>query len=205
MRAVLATLLVAWSLPAAAQTQPQVTADPEELQVLRVLQRIETALATSDRAAWMALVSVNADPDVAGRVLRRRRAARRDPRGGARARPRAARRRPAGRRLPADRRGVRRERPARPALHLAARHPPAGRHDGGRRRDRHAVADRRPRSAVAGRRAAPPRPRSRAPLRGAGLRPHLGGLRAAAAGRATCSSPTPPRASPRWCCSATAR
>ena len=67
VRAVLATLLVAWSLPAPAQTQPPVTAlDPEELQVLRVLQRIETALSTSDRAAWLALISVNADPDVAG-------------------------------------------------------------------------------------------------------------------------------------------
>ena len=65
MRAVLATLLVAWSLPAAAQPPPQ-PPDPEELQVLRVLQRIETSLATSDRAAWMALISANADPDLAG-------------------------------------------------------------------------------------------------------------------------------------------
>ncbi len=65
MRAVLATLLVAWSLQAAAQPPPQAP-DPEELQVLRVLQRIETSLATSDRAAWMALVSANADADLAG-------------------------------------------------------------------------------------------------------------------------------------------
>ncbi len=65
MRAVLATLLVAWTLPAIAQP-PAAPPDPEELQVVRVLQRIETALATSDRAAWLSLISSNADPDVAG-------------------------------------------------------------------------------------------------------------------------------------------
>ena len=65
MRAVLAILLVAWTLPATAQP-PAAPPDPEELQVLRVLQRIETALATSDRAAWLSLVSPNADPDAAG-------------------------------------------------------------------------------------------------------------------------------------------
>ena len=65
MRAVLATLLVAWTLPATAQPAlPPL--DPEELQVVRVLQRIETALATSDRAAWLSLISTNADPDAAG-------------------------------------------------------------------------------------------------------------------------------------------
>ena len=89
-----------------------------------------------------------------------RRAARRDPGGGARARSRAARRRAARRRLSADRRGLPRERPARPAVDLAARHPPAGRHGGGGRRHRDAVADRRPRAAVAGGRAASPGPRT---------------------------------------------
>jgi hypothetical protein len=65
MRAVLAVLLVACSFPAGAQT-PAAAPDPEELQVLRVLQQIETALATSDRTAWLSLISANGDPDVAG-------------------------------------------------------------------------------------------------------------------------------------------
>ena len=65
MRAVLAILLVAWTLPATAQPALP-PPDPEELQVVRVLQRIETALATSDRAAWLSLISTNADPDAAG-------------------------------------------------------------------------------------------------------------------------------------------
>ena len=145
-------------------------------------------------------------PTAAGEFFDAVGAARRDPRRRARARSRAARRRAAGRRLPADRRGLHRERAARPALHLAPRHPPSDRRRGsagetparrgassptsGCRRSTRCTAWR---STASGRYIAQ------------GLRPHVGRLRAAAAGRRRCSSPTPPRASPRWCCSATAR
>ena len=40
--------------------------DPEELQILRLLQRVEGALVAGDCSAWLALVSVNADADAAG-------------------------------------------------------------------------------------------------------------------------------------------
>jgi hypothetical protein len=63
--AVVAALFLAGSVPATAQA-PIPPPTLEELQVLRLLQRIETALSTSDRAAWLSLISVNADPDVAG-------------------------------------------------------------------------------------------------------------------------------------------
>lgn len=64
-RAVLAVVLTLWSVAAVAQPAMP-PPDPEELQVLRALQQIETALGTSDRAAWLALISANADPDAAG-------------------------------------------------------------------------------------------------------------------------------------------
>ena len=63
----LATVLVLWTLPAFA-SQPAAP-DPEELQVLRTLQQIETALTSNDKAAWMALVSVNADADSASQFF----------------------------------------------------------------------------------------------------------------------------------------
>ena len=59
----LAAVLTLWTLPASAR-QPSAP-DAEDLQVLRALQQIETALTSSDKAAWMALVSVNADADAA--------------------------------------------------------------------------------------------------------------------------------------------
>ena len=61
----MAALLLAGSPPATART-PIPPPTLEELQVLRLLQRIETALSTSDRAAWLSLISANADPDLAG-------------------------------------------------------------------------------------------------------------------------------------------
>ncbi len=65
MRAVLATLLVAWSLPATAQP-PAAPPDPEELQVLRVLQHIEFG-AGDQRPRGVAVAHLaNADPDAAG-------------------------------------------------------------------------------------------------------------------------------------------
>ncbi|MEP7117389.1 MAG: M1 family aminopeptidase [Acidobacteriota bacterium] len=60
----LVAVLMLWALPAFAR-QPAAP-DPEELQLLRALQQIETALTSSDKAAWMALVSVNADAADAG-------------------------------------------------------------------------------------------------------------------------------------------
>ena len=65
-RAVLARLLVALSSPAALAQPAVPPLDAEELQVLRVLQQIESAVSTSDRAAWLSLISANADPDAAG-------------------------------------------------------------------------------------------------------------------------------------------
>ncbi|MGD9903568.1 MAG: M1 family aminopeptidase [Vicinamibacterales bacterium] len=62
--AVLTMALLAATAPLHAQPVPPL--DPEELQILRVLQRIETALSTSDRDGWLALISTNADPDAAG-------------------------------------------------------------------------------------------------------------------------------------------
>ncbi len=59
----LAAVLMLWTLPAFARQTSAL--DPEDLQVLRALQQIETALTSSDKAAWMALVSVNADADAA--------------------------------------------------------------------------------------------------------------------------------------------
>ncbi|MGE4082324.1 MAG: M1 family aminopeptidase [Vicinamibacterales bacterium] len=65
LRAVLTIAVLAWTPPL--QAQPAIPPlDPEELQLLRVLQRVETALSTSDRAAWLSLISNNADPDAAG-------------------------------------------------------------------------------------------------------------------------------------------
>jgi Peptidase family M1 domain len=59
----LAAVLWSWTLPAFAR---QIAApDPEDLQVLRTLQQIETALTANDKAGWMALVSVNADAGAA--------------------------------------------------------------------------------------------------------------------------------------------
>lgn len=59
----LAAALVLWALPAFAQPAAP---DPDELLIARLLQRIETALAANDRAAWLSLISVNADADAAG-------------------------------------------------------------------------------------------------------------------------------------------
>ena len=59
----LVAVLMLWALPASARQA--VAPDLEELQVLRALQQIETALTSSDKAAWMGLVSVNADADAA--------------------------------------------------------------------------------------------------------------------------------------------
>ena len=59
----LAAVLMLWALPASAR-QPSAP-DPDELQVLRTLQQIETALIAGDKASWMSLVSVNADTDAA--------------------------------------------------------------------------------------------------------------------------------------------
>ena len=65
MRAILAAVMTVWSVAAVAQ--PAVPPlDAEELQVLRVLQQIEVAVSTSDRAAWLSLISANADLDAAG-------------------------------------------------------------------------------------------------------------------------------------------
>ncbi len=66
-RALLAAVLMLWTLPASAG-QPS-TPDAEDLQVLRALQQVETALTSSDKAAWMALVSVNADGDAASQFF----------------------------------------------------------------------------------------------------------------------------------------
>ena len=63
----LAAVLMLWTLPAFAG-QPAAP-DPEELQVLRTLQQIETALTSNDKAGWMALVSVNADADSASQFF----------------------------------------------------------------------------------------------------------------------------------------
>lgn len=63
-QAVLAAVLVAWALPAGAQ-QPDAP-DPDELSIARLLQRIETALVSSDRGAWLSLISTNADASAAG-------------------------------------------------------------------------------------------------------------------------------------------
>ncbi len=59
----LAAVLTAWALPADAR-QPDAP-DPEELLLLRTMQRIEMALVASDRDAWLALISTNADPSAA--------------------------------------------------------------------------------------------------------------------------------------------
>ena len=63
----LAIVLVLWT-PSAFAGQPAAP-DQEELQVLRTLQQIETALTSNDKAAWMALVSVNADADSASQFF----------------------------------------------------------------------------------------------------------------------------------------
>ena len=60
----LAVVLVAWTLPAGAR-QPDAP-DPDELLLTRTLQRIETALVSSDKAAWLSLISTNADAGAAG-------------------------------------------------------------------------------------------------------------------------------------------
>ena len=66
VRAVLTTLLIAVTLPVWAQPAVPPPLDPEELQVLRLLQQVETVLATSDRPGWLSLISTNGDPDAAG-------------------------------------------------------------------------------------------------------------------------------------------
>lgn len=59
----LAAALVLWALPVLAQPAEP---DPDELLITRLLQRIETALAANDRAAWLSLISVNGDTGAAG-------------------------------------------------------------------------------------------------------------------------------------------
>jgi Peptidase family M1 domain len=59
----LAAVLTAWAWPALAQ-QPAAP-DPEEALVARMLQRVELALATSDKNAWLGLISTNADQGAA--------------------------------------------------------------------------------------------------------------------------------------------
>jgi hypothetical protein len=64
-RAVL--LAAVWLLSAvSAAAQPAGTPDPEELLLARTLQRIETALLSSDKSAWLSLISTNADAGAAG-------------------------------------------------------------------------------------------------------------------------------------------
>lgn len=60
----LAAVLVTWAAPAFAR-QPDIP-DPEEILLARLIQRIETALVSSDRPAWLALISTNADAGAAG-------------------------------------------------------------------------------------------------------------------------------------------
>ena len=60
----LAAVLTAWALPANAR-QPDAP-DPEELVLMRTIQRIETALLSSDKAEWLSLISANADAAAAG-------------------------------------------------------------------------------------------------------------------------------------------
>ncbi|MCC6987934.1 MAG: hypothetical protein IT181_02980 [Acidobacteria bacterium] len=60
----LAAVWLTWAISASAQ--PAGTPDPEELLLARTLQRIETALLSSDKAAWLSLISTNADAGAAG-------------------------------------------------------------------------------------------------------------------------------------------
>jgi len=63
-RVFLAAVWLTWAVSASAQ--PAGAPDPEELLLTRTLQRIETALLSSDKAAWLSLVSTNADAGAAG-------------------------------------------------------------------------------------------------------------------------------------------
>jgi hypothetical protein len=59
----LAAVWLVWA--AAAAAQPADAPDPEELLLTRTLQRIETALVSADKAAWLSLISTNADAGAA--------------------------------------------------------------------------------------------------------------------------------------------
>ncbi len=59
----LAAVWLVWA--AAASAQPADAPDPEELLLTRTLQRIETALVSADKAAWLSLISTNADAGAA--------------------------------------------------------------------------------------------------------------------------------------------
>ena len=59
----LAAVWLVWAVSAAAQ--PAGAPDPEELLLTRTLQRIETALLSADKAAWLSLISTNADAGAA--------------------------------------------------------------------------------------------------------------------------------------------
>jgi hypothetical protein len=63
-RVFLAAVWLTWAMSASAQ--PAGAPDPEELLLARTLQRIETALLSSDKAAWLSLISTNADAGAAG-------------------------------------------------------------------------------------------------------------------------------------------
>jgi Peptidase family M1 domain len=52
--------------PQATFAQPPTAPDPEEALIARALQRIELALSTSDKAAWLTLISANGDAAGAG-------------------------------------------------------------------------------------------------------------------------------------------
>lgn len=60
----LAAVWLVWAV--AASAQPAGAPDPEELLLTRTLQRIETALLSSDKRAWLSLISTNADAGAAG-------------------------------------------------------------------------------------------------------------------------------------------
>jgi hypothetical protein len=60
----LAAVWLVWAV--AASAQPAGAPDPEELLLTRTLQRIETALLSSDKSAWLSLISTNADAGAAG-------------------------------------------------------------------------------------------------------------------------------------------
>lgn len=59
----LAAVWLVWAVTVSAQ--PAGAPDPEELLLARTLQRIETALLSSDKSAWLALISANADAGAA--------------------------------------------------------------------------------------------------------------------------------------------
>lgn len=64
-RAVLLAAVLFFSV-APAQARQAAAPDPDEVLIARALQRIELALASGDKSAWLALISTNADAGAAG-------------------------------------------------------------------------------------------------------------------------------------------